>query len=109
MAKVRELKNKGINQKSFEELSEIITRNKEFKSRIDDTANNLSKELLPYDFLCWMLAEFQLTFEKCPRNYSKQDLTRRTKKVIDYNLDYNDLCWLIASLKVYLEYANLCP
>ena len=67
------------------------------------------KSNYPYDTLCWALAEFQLIFEKGHKNYSEHEVIEREKKIFNALIDYDDLCWFIANLKVYLEQIKLYP
>ena len=71
--------------------------NKELKERINVAAYFLSKENLPYDKLCWMLAERQLYREnfKLPTNTL---IRERAAKIFFSSPPYDVLCWLIAEL-----------
>ena len=100
---------KRINIKPFETLIEIIERGDELKTHVDNDAYNLSDEFLPYDVLCWELAEYELIFEKGKGEYSEQDEIERAEEIYDLSLSYLDICWLISGLKVYLERSNKNP
>lgn len=97
---------KRINIKPFEELIEIIERHDDLKNFVDNSAHNLSYKLIPYNILCWELAEYQLIFEKGKEEYSEQDVIERAEKIYDLSISYEDICWLITGVKVYLEKSN---
>lgn len=67
------------------------------------------KSNYPYDALCWALAEFELIFEKGYKKYSEHEVIEREKTIFNALLDYEQLCWFIANLKVYLEETDLYP
>ena len=100
---------KRINIKPFEEVIEFIENHDELKNYIDNSAYNLSDELIPYDVLCWELAEYQLIFEKGKGKYSERDVIKRAEEIFDLSLSYEDICWLISGLKVYIERSNKYP
>ncbi len=79
------------------------------RSKIDETTQHLIKSNFPYDALCWALAEFQMIFEKGGKNYSEQEVIEREKKIFNVSLEYDEICFLIANLKVYLEEVKLYP
>ena len=82
---------------------------KELRKKIDKFKENLIKSNVPYDTLCWALAEFELIFEKGHKNYSEHEVIEREKKIFNQSIDYKELCWFIANLKVYLEQIGLYP
>ena len=67
------------------------------------------KSYYPYDALCWALAEFELILEKGQKNYTEHELSEREKEIFDASLNYEEICWFIANLKIYLEEINLYP
>lgn len=104
----------------FDDVQELSNRNeesslkkikitKEIRKKIDEFAEHLVKINLPYDALCWALAEFELIFEKGYKHYTEREVIDREKHIFDVFLDYEELCWFIANLKVYLEHINLYP
>jgi hypothetical protein len=70
---------------------------KELKERISLAAYFLFKENLPYDKLCWMLAERQLYREKLEFPI-KNVIRERAAKIFFSSPPYDVLCWLIAEL-----------
>jgi len=86
-----------------------IELNKKLRSKVKYTAKELSSKYYPYDELCWTLAEFQMIFEKGHKSFSDQDVINRAEKIMDSPLSYEEVCWLISMLKVYLEEINLYP
>lgn len=104
----------------FDDIQDLSNRNEEsslikikitkkLRKKIDEFAEHLVKINLPYDTMCWALAEFELIFEKGHKHYTEQEVIDREKKIFDVFLDYEELCWFIANLKVYLEHINLYP
>lgn len=100
---------KRINIEPFEELIEIIERHDDLKNFIDKSAHKLSDKLIPYHVLCWELAKYQLIFEKGKGEYSEQEVIERAEKIYDLSISYEDICWLITGVKVYLQKLNFYP
>ena len=86
-----------------------IEKDEKLKSQIKLAAYHLSKEGLPYDVLCWELAEFQLITEKGREKYSEHDITKRAEEIFDSSPKYDEICWLISEFKIYLIQENLYP
>lgn len=86
-----------------------IEEDEKLKSQIKLAAHYLSQEGLPYDVLCWELAEFQLIVEKGRGKYSEHDVTKKAEKIFDLSPKYDEICWLISELKIYLIQENLYP
>lgn len=86
-----------------DDLRVCVELDDKLKSKIKDTAKEISKKNYPYDTLCWALAEFQLIFEIGHNNYSEQEVINKAEKIFDSSLKYHEICWLISILKVYLE------
>jgi len=72
-------------------------KDKELKERISVAAYFLSKENLPYDKLCWMLAERQLYREKLEFPI-KNVIRERAAKIFFSSPPYDVICWLISEL-----------
>ena len=77
-------------------------RDKALKERISVAAYFLSKENLPYDKLCWMLAERQLYREKLEFP-TKLLIRERAAKTFFSSPPYDILCWLIAELDILID------
>ncbi|MFW9940401.1 MAG: hypothetical protein ACFFFT_05125 [Candidatus Thorarchaeota archaeon] len=86
-----------------------IELDNKLRSKVKFTAKELSSKYYPYDALCWALAEFQMIFEKGDKGFSEQDVINQAEKIMDSSLSYEEVCWLISMLKVYLEETNLYP
>jgi len=86
-----------------------IELNKRLRSKVKYTAKELSSKYYPYDALCWALAEFQMIFERGDKGFSEQDVINQAEKIMESSLSYEEVCWLISMLIVYLEEANLYP
>ncbi len=109
MSKIMRYANEIKRKMDIEDFNLVIEKNDKFKPQVKLATFNLLKKRLPYEDLCWELAEFQLLFEKGRKGYSEKDVYRRAKAIFDSTLTYVELCWLIANLKVYLEQINLYP
>lgn len=94
---------------SREDYRIYVKLNEELKRKIENTAHEISKKNYPYDALCWALAEYQLIFEKGNKKYYETEVIECEKKIFNSSLDYKEICWLIAYLKVYLEEIKLFP
>ncbi len=88
---------------------EIIEMTEDRKLKIEQFYQYLSNSYFPFDALCWALAELELIFEKGAKKYSESDVIKRAEKILDSDLDYDTLCWLISSFKVYLKEIGLYP
>lgn len=100
---------KGSIDFNRDDLRVCVELNDKLKSKIKDTAKEISKKYYPYDALCWALAEFQLIFEKGRGNYIEQEVINTAEKIFDSSLKYHEICWLISNLKVYLEEIKAYP
>jgi len=98
-----------LSKRNEQSLLKKILITKELRTKIDEFTEYLVKTNFPYDNLCWALAEFELIFENGHKHYTEHEVIAREKKIFDASLDYEELCWFIANLKVYLEYINLYP
>lgn len=88
---------------------EVIEMTGNLKLKTEQFYQYLSKSYFPFDALCWALAELQLIFEKGIKKYSEGDVIKRAEKILDSDLDYDTLCWLISRFKTYLEEIKLYP
>lgn len=77
-----------------------ITEN--LKEKINIEAYFLSQEDLPYDTLCWMLAERQL-YQKIKGNPPKELIKNRAAEIFFSSTPYDILCWLIAELNILIK------
>ena len=55
------------------------------------------------------MLNYQLIFENGKGKYSEQDVIERSEEIFDLSLSYEDICWLISGLKIYLERSNKYP
>jgi hypothetical protein len=103
----------NTNEDSFKQNNESsmkkIKITEKLRSKIDETTQHLIKSNYPYDALCWALAEFQIIFEKEGKKYSEHEVIEREKNIFNAALDYDEICFFIANLKVYLEEVKLYP
>jgi len=93
----------------LEDFNLIVEKNDTIKPQVKFATFNLLQERLPYEDLCWQLAEFQLLFEKGRKGYSERDVCRRAKTIFDSTLTYVELCWLICEFKSYLKQEKVYP
>ena len=95
-----------LNEKIYvdEEKSRIsikLDREEELLPRIEHKANSLLEKLISYEYLCLMLAEEQLIYQKGCGSYSKKDIFKRFTKIYSLSPEYHELCWQIAKLEVF--------
>ncbi|TFG21981.1 MAG: hypothetical protein EU529_11860 [Promethearchaeota archaeon] len=77
-----------------------ITEN--LKEKINIEAYFLSQEDLPYDTLCWMLAERQL-YQKIKKKPPKELIKNKAVEIFFSSAPYDVLCWLIAELNILIN------
>ncbi|MFX1273716.1 MAG: hypothetical protein ACFFBP_11335 [Promethearchaeota archaeon] len=92
-----------------EEINLNEFRNKLLKTQVDKAAQNLIKKALPFDELCWELAELQLIIDKGTHNYNDHEVSSMEDKIFNAELTYEEICWLIAYLTVFLRIQKLYP
>lgn len=109
MSKVKYSSTEGLYKKEKSSSLVKIEITEKLRSKIDELTQHLVKSNYPYDTLCWALAEFQMIFEKGRKNYLEHEVVESAEKIFDVSLDYDDLCFHIANLKIYLEAAKLYP
>jgi bifunctional DNA-binding transcriptional regulator/antitoxin component of YhaV-PrlF toxin-antitoxin module len=99
-----------------------IKRRQELKLEIEDTlelietglepdleaeltvaAYNIAQEKKSYRELCRNLAELQLTLMKGKGKTSEKEIKRKEDEIFLSSSTYDELCWLIAELKILLE------
>jgi hypothetical protein len=76
--------------------------NEYLKEKINIGAYFLSQEGLPYDTLCWMLAERQL-FQKIQRKAPKEVIKKMAAEIFFSSTPYDVICWLITELNILIE------
>lgn len=84
-------------------------KDKKFRAQVEQFANYLLNEHLPYDDLCWELAEFQLIYEKGKKKYSEKQIRKKVEMLYEISPSYRELCWIIAMYKVFLAEIKIYP
>ncbi len=84
-------------------LLKVIEMTENRRINTEKVFQHLLNSFFPFDAMCWALAELNLIFEKGHKKYSEKDVIERAEEILDSSLDYNTICWFIASFKVYLE------
>ncbi|TFF99710.1 MAG: hypothetical protein EU540_06285 [Promethearchaeota archaeon] len=74
----------------------------DLKEKINIEAYFLSQEDLPYDTLCWMLAERQL-YQKIKKKAPKELIKNMAAEIFFSSPPYDVLCWLIAELNILIN------
>ncbi|MHA1257069.1 MAG: hypothetical protein ACTSPS_15875 [Promethearchaeota archaeon] len=70
------------------------------EEQINIAAYYISRRNLPYDILCWLLAERQL-FTQSNSQYAPDNMIKkRAAKIFFSSPSYDILCWLVAELDV---------
>ena len=75
----------------------------EIDSQIEHDAIKLSKEKLPYNYLCGILANLILEIEKGSGKFSKQDIIKKKEEIIKSMVSYDEICELISKFKVFTK------
>ena len=97
--------NKGF----IEEYQLNHKKYKEFTTRVEQAAKYLLNEQLPYEDLCWELAEFQLIYEKGHGKYDEHDVRKKAKTLYEISPSYREICLIIATYREYLTDKKLYP
>ncbi len=86
----------------YEETVELIDAglDPDLEAEITIVAHKLSQEKKSYKVLCRMLAQLQLGLIKSSKSTLKKDLDKKTQEIFMSSSTYEELCWLIAQLKV---------
>lgn len=87
-----------------EEKSRInlkLDMEEELIPQIEHKANYLLEKMITYKFLCLILAEKQLIYQKGCGSYSEKDIFKKFKEIHNLSPEYHELCWQIAKLEVF--------
>ena len=86
----------------YEETVELIDAglDPDLEAEITIVAHKLSQEKKSYKVLCRMLAQLQLGLLKGSKSTLKKDIDKKTQEIFMSSSTYEELCWLIAQLKV---------
>ena len=69
--------------------------------KINVAAYFLSQRNLPYDILCWLLAERQL-YTQNNNQYAPNDvIKKRAAEIFFSSPSYDVLCWLVSELDIF--------
>ena len=79
------------------------------KSNVDLKAKELLHKDLPFDVLCWELAELQLIIEKGYGNYTDYEVSIIKNKIFKSLISYDEICWLISTLECFIGPKYLYP
>jgi hypothetical protein len=111
-------------KKGFSDSARMEKR-KELKIKVDDTlelieagitpdfegeitldAHKLSEEKKSYEELCRILAKLQLEFINMGKKIKAADIEKKTIEIYQSSSTYNELCWLIAELRLIKQKKN---
>jgi len=84
-------------------------KNRKLKNEVELRAKELMHKELPFDVLCWELAEIQLIIEKGHRNYTHKEVRKMEEKIFNSTISYKEICWIIATLISFLGQHDLYP
>jgi hypothetical protein len=103
----------------------ILEKRKELKIKIDDTlelieagiepdfeaeitlnAHKLSEEKKSYEDLCHILAKLQLELINTGKKLKATDIEKKATEIYQSSSTYNELCWLIAELRLLKQKKN---
>ncbi len=85
----------------------ILDNEDELLPRIEHNANKLLEKMIPYKYLCLILAEKQLIYQKGCGSYSEKDIFKKFKEIYNLSPEYHELCWQIAKLEVFFAEKNV--
>ncbi len=68
--------------------------------QIKEAVNDLSQTNLPYEDLCWMLAELQLRTQAKNFDVSESDIRKKADEIIKSKVPIEKLHWKIAELNL---------
>ena len=71
----------------------------DLEAEITLAAYTLAQEKKPYEELCRLLAETQLSLIIIKGKPSEKDITKKAKEIHQSSSTYEELCWLIAELR----------
>ena len=74
------------------------------EEEINVAAYFLSEKNLPFDRLCWMLAEKRLERHPDQREISEDYVRCKAAEVYFSNIPYDVLCWCIAEMDILTKY-----
>lgn len=83
--------------------------NRKLKNQVEVVAKELMHKDLPFDVLCWELAELQLIIEKAHGNYTDHEVSVMEEKIFNSTISYKEICWIIATLTCFLGQHDLYP
>jgi hypothetical protein len=81
----------------------LFNYNDDTKHNISVAAYFLAQKELPYDELCWMLAERQLYFQNNFQKPDENSISEYARKVSLSAPAYDVLCWLISEIDLILK------
>jgi len=85
------------------------SKNRQLKNQVELRAKELMHKELPFDVLCWELAEIQLIIEKGHGNYTDQEVSEMEEKIFNSTISYKEICWIISTLISFLGQQDLYP
>lgn len=77
--------------------------NNEIKHNISVAAFFLAEKAIPFDKLCWMLAERQLYLQNNLQTVDQNSIKQRATKISQTSPPYDVLCWLISEIDFLLK------
>jgi hypothetical protein len=83
--------------------------NRKLKNQVKLRAKELMHKELPFDVLCWELAELQLIIEKGHGRYTEHEVSKMEEKIFNSSISYKEICWIISTLISFLGQQDLYP
>ena len=83
--------------------------NRKLKNQVEVKTKELMHKNLPFDVLCWELAELQLIIEKGHGNYTDHEVSVMEEKIFNSTISYKEICWIISTLICFLGQHDLYP
>jgi hypothetical protein len=81
----------------------IRIKNKRMRNHINEMANKIILSLLPYWWLCFLLANYILIYQKGYGKYSKKKVKKQMKSIYLVSPEYHELCWYLSLFQIFFE------
>jgi hypothetical protein len=75
----------------------------EFKNNINVAAYFIAQKNIPYDKLCWLLAERKLFVQRNFQNAPQEEIRNKAAELYHSGTPYDIMCWFIAELDILIK------
>ena len=78
-------------------------KNIKMRNHINEVVNKFILSLLPYWWLCFLLANCILIYQNGYGKYPKKKVKKQMKSIYCVSPEYHELCWYLSLFKVFFE------